>query len=72
MSDKVEPEFEISGLRSVHDPVVISSTTSYPKAFDAEKLELCREPQSWLVYEVQTSQVQNKHHAARFPGLNYA
>ena len=72
MSDKVEPEFEISGLRSVHDPVVISSTTSYPKAFDAEKLELCREPQSWLVYEVQTSQVLNKHHAARFPGLNYA
>ncbi len=72
VSDMVEPEFDFSGLRTVHDPLVIRSTTSYPKAFDAEQLELYREPQSWLLYEVQTSQLANKYHAARFPGLNYA
>ncbi len=71
VSDMVEPEFEFSGLRSVHDPLVIRSTTTYSKAFETENLELYHEPQSWLLYEVQTSQAANKHHAARFPGLNY-
>lgn len=71
MSDDVDPEFELSGVKTLADDLVIRSTAHYEPLVDPEADLVYTEQLVWLNELVGNFPSGNEHHDYEFQGFSY-
>ncbi len=69
ITDTVEPVFEVSGVESMEDNVVIASKASYKPFLDTDKELDYFENDAWVRGDIKDSYISNKHYGAYVDGF---
>ena len=71
VSDQVEPDFEISGVKDIEKDIEIRSNAVFEELIDTDENLNYSEKASWLVDLIDYFEAENEVHAYDFEGLRY-